>query len=245
MNRRSIILTLGLLIALYLVIFGEKPQSEVSEPVVRAKAGNRVGTVRSSSAGSASVVTSKTFNPDGDSATSANVAGSTSSNTASNSADRPLSKSESKSANKKAIATTHVLSLLPRDTLIDKAPKAQAKPAKPTKVGAAIAGLQPNDNIPHEALFDSQTWDRPPPPPPKPGPPPPPVAPPLPYVVIGKKLEDQAWEVYLTRGEQTFIAREKLVIEGQYRVDSIKPPTMTLTYLPLNQTQTLTIGGND
>ena len=244
MNRRSIILTLGLLIASYLVIFGEKPQSEVSEPVVRAKAGNRVGTARSSSAGSA-VVTSKTFNPDGDSGASGNAADSTSGSAASSASDRPLSKSESQSANKKAVPGTHVLKLLPRDTLIEKAPEALTKPAKPNQVGAAIAGLQPNDNIPHEALFDSQTWDPPPPPPPKPGPPPPPVAPPLPYAVIGKKLEDQAWEVYLTRGEQTFIAREKLVIEGQYRVDAIKPPTMTLTYLPLNQTQTLTIGGND
>jgi hypothetical protein len=238
MNRRSIILTLGLLISAYLVIFGEKPDSGVSEPVVRNKANNRADS-RASHPGNASssVVTSKTFNRDGEGSASA-----------SRQENKPENKQEHKSGNKKASASTQVLTLLPRDTLIDEAPDVSAKPAKPgkpNKPGGTIAGLQPTNNIPREALFDSQTWDPPPPPPPKPGPPPPPVAPPLPYVVIGKKLEDLAWEVYLTRGEQTFIAREKLVLEGQYRVDSIKPPTMTLTYLPLNQTQTLTIGGND
>jgi len=49
----------------------------------------------------------------------------------------------------------------------------------------------------------------------------------------------------LARDEQTFIAREQTVIEGSYRVESIKPPTLTLTYLPLNQVQMLTIGGID
>lgn len=229
MNRRSIILVLGLVIAGYLAFFADKPPSEVSEPVVRSKTGNRNAgnTGNAGNAGStvnagntasssAKVVTSKTFNRD----------------------------NESVAGNKKNAPATQVLSLLPREALIVKEPPKPGKGLNPNKVGA-IAGLMPNDNITHEALFDSQTWDPPPPPPPKPGPPPPPVAPPIPYVVIGKKLEDQAWEVYLTRGEQTFIAREKLVLENQYRIDSIKPPTMTLTYLPLNQTQTLTIGGTD
>ena len=230
MNRRSIILTLGLLISGYLVFFGEKPQSDVVEPVARTKASSRANASNSNnSSNSSGIVTSKTFNPESEPGS------------ANDSANGSESSSVNKSSRKKSLSSTHVLSVLPREALIEKAP---AKPTKPNKVGA-IAGLQPNNNIPHEALFDSQTWDPPPPPPPKPGPPPPPVAPPLPYVVIGKKLEDQAWEVYLTRGEQTFIARENLVIENQYRVDSIKPPTMTLTYLPLNQTQTLTIGGND
>lgn len=95
------------------------------------------------------------------------------------------------------------------------------------------------------SLFGSQSWVPPPPPPPKPSAPPPLTAPPLPYSFIGKKLEDAVWEVYLTKDEHTFIVREKTVLEQTYRVDSIKPPTLTLTYLPLNQMQTLTIGGAD
>jgi hypothetical protein len=31
-------------------------------------------------------------------------------------------------------------------------------------------------------------------------------------------------------------------IEGVYRVDAIAPPTLTLTYLPMNQVQQLNIG---
>jgi len=94
-------------------------------------------------------------------------------------------------------------------------------------------------------LFGSQSWVPAPPLPPKPVTPPPPAAPTLPFTYIGKKLEDAMWEVYLTEGEHTIIVREKSTIEQTYRVESIKPPTMTLTYLPLNQMQTLSIGGDE
>lgn len=96
-------------------------------------------------------------------------------------------------------------------------------------------------------LFGSQSWAPPPPPPEKlkPLPPPTPVAPPLPYTFLGKKIEDGLWEVYLARNDLTFIVRAKTVIETNYRIDDIKPPVLTLTYLPLNQIQTLTIGEAD
>jgi hypothetical protein len=96
-----------------------------------------------------------------------------------------------------------------------------------------------------DTLFASQSWVPPPPPPVKPSAPPPPTAPAMPFTFIGKKLEDAVWEVYLTKGEQTFIVRDKSVIDATYRVEAIKPPTLTLMYLPLNQMQTLTIGGAD
>ena len=75
--------------------------------------------------------------------------------------------------------------------------------------------------------------------------PPPPTAPTLPFIYLGKKVDDHIWEVYLARGEQTYIVREKTLIDNTYRVDSIRPPTLSLTYLPLNQAQTLSIGGID
>ena len=96
-----------------------------------------------------------------------------------------------------------------------------------------------------DALFGNQSWVPPPPPQPKPSVPAAPTAPPLTYTYIGKKLDDAVWEVYLAKGDQTFIVREKSTIEDSYRVESIKPPLLTLTYLPLNQMQTLTIGGAD
>ena len=87
-----------------------------------------------------------------------------------------------------------------------------------------------------------QDWT-PPPPPPAPAPaPPPPSAPPLPFTFIGKSLQDGVWQVYLARGDRTYLVRDKEVIDGTYRVDAIKPPVLTLTYLPLDKVQQLNIG---
>jgi hypothetical protein len=90
-------------------------------------------------------------------------------------------------------------------------------------------------------LFSARNWNPPPPPAPVVEAPPP-MAPPLPFAYLGKKLEAETWEVYLSRGEQTFIVREGQTLDGTYRIDKIAPPSMALTYLPLGQPQTLTIG---
>jgi hypothetical protein len=121
-----------------------------------------------------------------------------------------------------------VLALVPRDVLIGD--------------GDTAFGQGQKDPGP----FAHQDWTPPPPPPPPPEPappPPPPTAPPLPFTFIGKSVADGAWEVYLTRGERTYVVRDKgAVIDGTYRVDAIAPPVLTLTYLPLNQVQQLNIG---
>jgi hypothetical protein len=117
---------------------------------------------------------------------------------------------------------TLIMALVPRDTL--------------------IGGAQ--SEKPAEGLFNSQSWTPPPPPPPKVEPVAP-TAPPLPFTYIGKKQEGNAWEIYLAHDQQTLIVHEHDQIEGIYRVDSVKPPTLTLTYLPLQQVQTLTIGGEE
>jgi hypothetical protein len=90
--------------------------------------------------------------------------------------------------------------------------------------------------------FALQNWTPPPPPPPPAAPPPPPKAPPLPFTVLGKKLQDGGWQVFLARADRTYIVRDKDVIENDYRVESIAPPSLTLTYLPMNERQTLSIG---
>ena len=121
-----------------------------------------------------------------------------------------------------------VLALVPRDVLIGDSDAA---------FGQGQNGAGP---------FAHQDWTPPPPPPPPPQPappPPPPTAPPLPFTFIGKSVGDGAWEVYLARGDRTYVVREKgAVIDGTYRVESIAPPVLTLTYLPLNQIQQLNIG---
>ncbi|ANJ87165.1 hypothetical protein [Pandoraea oxalativorans] len=97
-----------------------------------------------------------------------------------------------------------------------------------------------------QRLFVSQNWGPPPPAPssaPIPTAPLPPTAPPLPFTYLGKALAAGAWEVYLARGEKTFIVHENSVVDDVYRVASIKPPRLSLIYIPMNQQQELDIGG--
>lgn len=89
-------------------------------------------------------------------------------------------------------------------------------------------------------LFSTRNWNPPPPQPPVAAPPP--VAPPLPFAYLGKKLEGGSWEVYLSRGEQTFNVREGQALESVWRIDRIAPPSMELTYLPMGQGLALAIG---
>ena len=130
---------------------------------------------------------------------------------------------------------------------------ATAARAPAIKAGAepVILRLLPRDALLGEsgggALFGSQNWNPPPPPAPVQQvnvntPPPQPIAPPLPFTLIGKSVSAGAYEVYLARGDQVYLVRDKMTIDGTYRVDKIVPPMLTLTYLPLNQVQQLNIG---
>jgi len=115
-----------------------------------------------------------------------------------------------------------------------------------TQLGAApapqIAALQPRDEAfadqSASSAFAARTWDPPPPPPTRPGPP---VAPPLPFTYFGKKFEDGSWEVFVDLGERVVMVQERDLIAQHWRVDKIELTTMTLTYLPLNQKQNLSI----
>jgi len=117
-----------------------------------------------------------------------------------------------------AVHATPLLRLVPRDRLIH--PPANAAPVD---------------------LFLARNWTLPLPVAIAP-PPPAPMAPPLPYTYAGKKWEAGRWEVYLMREDSSYIARNGASLDGSYRVDRIEPPTMTLTYTPLGQQQTLSIG---
>ena len=125
--------------------------------------------------------------------------------------------------------------------------------ARPQAPQPAILALLPRSEVAGEdgetfggadGVFQSQNWT---PPPPKTvvaaaPPPPAPMAPPLPFVYLGKVAADGAWEVFLSRADKTYIVRANTVIDGAYKVVTIAPPVMTLTYLPLNQVQQLNIG---
>lgn len=90
-------------------------------------------------------------------------------------------------------------------------------------------------------LFTSKSWYVPPPPP-KPIPPPPPMAPPLPFTYMGELVEDGAITVFLSKQDRNYVVKTDTVIDGIYHVDAITPAVLTLTYLPLNIKQSLTLG---
>jgi hypothetical protein len=94
-------------------------------------------------------------------------------------------------------------------------------------------------------IFTSRDWQ---PPPPKvaakPPPPPPPSAPPMPFTVFGQMVEDGRITVFLNGNERSHAVKVGDVINKAYRVDMIKDGVVVLTYLPLNQQQTLRTGTN-
>ena len=100
---------------------------------------------------------------------------------------------------------------------------------------------RPPMKIGGEEMFVSKSWYVPPPPPP-PAPPPPPEPPPLPFTYMGKLLQGDRSAVFLTTPDRNYMVKSGDVIENTYRVEEIRVPMMTLTYLPLNMKQTLYIG---
>jgi hypothetical protein len=125
------------------------------------------------------------------------------------------------------------------------------KPQQVTQTAPLLSILRLRERAPYVSLrgqpvrepviFGSSTWE---PPPPKAVQAPPKAlqAPPLPYTYLGKKLEDGNWEVYLAAGENIRVVRPDTTLDGTYRIGKIVPPVLSLTYLPLAQVQTISIG---
>ncbi|HHX4053583.1 MAG: hypothetical protein ACN6QT_09935 [Burkholderia contaminans] len=92
--------------------------------------------------------------------------------------------------------------------------------------------------------FTASSWLPPPPvvPPPPETRPAPPTAPPVPFVYLGQQDARSAKpQVFLGNGDQLLIVSPGDVIGGQYRVESVSGSNVVLTYLPLNQVQTVLI----
>ncbi|MGO4381533.1 hypothetical protein [Pseudoduganella sp. RAF53_2] len=212
MKPRHIAMGAALLVAAGLVLFGDKTPSSSVVESADRAPAKHTGPT-SAASGQGAAATAATAGA-GASAAAASPAGP---------ASAPTLARATGGADKQPVA---ILPLIPRAQLIGEAGDGSFKSA--------------------DGVFGGQTWNPPPPPPPPPvqaPPPPPPTAPPLPFAVIGKAVADGQWEVYLSRGaDQTYVVRKSTVIDGMYRVDNIAPPTMTMTYLPMNQVQQLNIG---
>lgn len=73
-------------------------------------------------------------------------------------------------------------------------------------------------------------------------PPEPPRAPPLPFRVLGRYVEDGKVLVFLQYNNRNLVVKEGDTIESQYKVESIGDGALTLVYIPLDQRQTLALG---
>lgn len=88
-------------------------------------------------------------------------------------------------------------------------------------------------------MFASKSWFVAPPPPKAVLP----TAPPLPFTYMGKLAEEgQKVIIILSKQNRNYQVREGDVLDNTYRVDEVRPPVMTLIYLPLNIKQTIPIG---
>jgi hypothetical protein len=107
---------------------------------------------------------------------------------------------------------------------------------------------------PESDPFGTRDFRPPPPPKPKglpgamttvalpPPPPPPPQAPPRPFVYMGRLNEDQSTTIFLTAGDRNLVAKPGDVIDNTYKIEQVTDSAVVLTYLPMNQQQTLAIG---
>jgi hypothetical protein len=65
------------------------------------------------------------------------------------------------------------------------------------------------------------------------------LAPPLPFTYLGKQEERGLWRVFLGHQGSTLVVEAGDLLADNYQVVEIAPSQMTLTYLPLNEKQTL------
>jgi hypothetical protein len=101
------------------------------------------------------------------------------------------------------------------------------------------------DKWPELGLHQRAAWaSQVPPPPPVMAPPPPPPPPPLPMAPafphswVGRFVDGSSRAV-IEGAMQTWVVKVNDVIEGQWRVDAIGEQQLGLTYLPLQQSQTV------
>lgn len=246
MKPRAIVLTLGVLIAAWLAFFSEPPpQAEIAQAIVRSSASTNANNKADTNANnkrSSSVTANKKSKAEEPIAIEALI-------------DRKdlLGREESKPAPCAAAPAPATMPTMPTIMPANLPATKPSTAAIATNAGKVAAAQKKKGSAaapciaaaPSERLFDAQSWTPPPPPPLPPPPPPPPSAPPLPFTYIGKKLDDGKWEVYLARGDKVEIIKDNMKIDGIYQIDKITPPTLILLYLPLQQKQTIHIGGSD
>ncbi|MGE7989559.1 hypothetical protein ACQKPE_00605 [Pseudomonas sp. NPDC089554] len=115
-------------------------------------------------------------------------------------------------------------------------------------VGAGSPAKRPPQSP--KDLFPSQRWAKPQtlatvteqPAPAAPAAPATPSAPVLPFQFIGRLGDRDDQQVFLQSGEKLYVVRQGDVIDDTYRLDRVSASELSLVYLPLHQSQTLSVG---
>ena len=128
-----------------------------------------------------------------------------------------------------------------------------AEAARPATAAPAAPSLPTRTKITESASkdpFAARGWLPPPPPPPPPAaalpppPPPPPTAPPVPFRFVGLLEEKSAKPAaFIAKGDSLYVVHVGDVVESTYRVESFNSAQVVVTYLPLQQRQTIEVTG--
>ena len=151
-----------------------------------------------------------------------------------------------RSSPREVVAATRVDTPRPAPALHDAVRSPEQKDPRADATSAVIAIIDRSELAKTEAssvsadslLFAVRSWT----PPPRPAATPErPSAPPLPFSYLGKEFDGSQWHVFLARQNAVLIVKADDVIEDTYRIESISPPIMTVLYIPLNESQQLSI----
>jgi hypothetical protein len=69
-----------------------------------------------------------------------------------------------------------------------------------------------------------------------------PLEPMNPFEVIGKQRVGDHYTIFLSKGDETYAVTQDTLFADNYRVDSIEPPRLKVTYLPMSQQFEINIG---
>jgi hypothetical protein len=69
-----------------------------------------------------------------------------------------------------------------------------------------------------------------------------PTAPPLPFQFIGRLDDRSDLQVFLQNGEKIYVVRKGDVIDETWKIERISDKELSLVYLPLHLSQTLSVG---
>ena len=75
--------------------------------------------------------------------------------------------------------------------------------------------------------------------------PPPPQAPPLPFKVLGRYVEDGRTKIFLQHNNENMVVQVGDSIADLYHVENLNGGVLTLLYVPLKQEQTLDVGADN